>query len=136
MKRRLFLLLIVLLFWGCSQKSVLSKRAVADMVSNYYTPYSSTNILVPQSIDVQEIKQLSETKAVAKVCYEFRFLTSYEKLVRYMKEYPNSFLARFDVGLVALLGRKFGHFVAGDVKRRCDEVVLEKKSGKWSITQI
>ncbi|BAF69672.1 hypothetical protein [Nitratiruptor sp. SB155-2] len=135
MKRRVFVLL-PFAFIGCSQRFVLTKRAVADMVIDYYTPYSSTNILVPQSVDVKDIKKVSETKAVAKVCYEFHFLTSYKQLVRYIKEHPNSFLARFDIGLVALLGRKFGNFVKGDVKRRCDEIVFEKKGSTWAITQI
>ncbi len=135
MKRRLFLLVMALVFLGCAPQK-LTKSRIADMVINYYTPYSSTNILVPQSVDVKEVKKIGENKVVAKVCYQFRFLTSYSDLVEYMKEHPNSFLARFDVGLVALLGRKFGHFVAGDVKRRCDEVVFEKKHGKWAITAI
>ncbi len=133
--RRVFLLVIVFVFLGCAPQK-LTKSRIADMVINYYTPYSSTNILVPQSVDVKDIKKLNENKVIARVCYQFRFLTSYSKLVQYIKEHPNSFLARFDVGLVALLGRKFGRFLEGDIKRRCDEVVFEKKGGKWTITAI
>ncbi len=109
---------------------------MADMLIDYYTPYSSTNIFIPQSVDILKVRQVSKNKVIAKICYQFRFLTSYESLVRYIKKHPNSFLAKFDVGLVALLGRKFGPFQKGDIKSRCDEVVFERKYGRWMITQI
>lgn len=129
------LLVILLLFAGCAQKE-LNKRVVADMVIDYYMPYSSTNILVPQEVHVLSLKKLSQNKAVAHVCYTFRFLTSYQNLVHYIKQHPKSFLARFDVGLVGLLGRKFGNFQKNDVLDRCDDVVFVKKYDKWSIEKI
>jgi len=127
--------LFAFLLFGCSSKE-LTKVKVADMVANYYTPYSSTNILVPQKIDVLWIKQQDPTHAQAKVCYTFRFLTGYNDLVEYMKKHPKSFLARFDFGLVALLGKKFDGFKKGDIKSRCDIVTFERKYNKWVIRSL
>ncbi len=133
--RRLFLLVPLFLLLGCGSKE-LTKAKMADMLIDYYTPYSSTNIFIPQGVDILKIKRVNENKVVAKICYQFRFLTSYKSLVDYIKKHPNSFLAKFDVGLIALLGRKFGSFEKGDIKSRCDEVVFERKYGRWVITQI
>ncbi len=133
--RRLFLLLFLFLLLGCGSKE-LTKAKMADMLIDYYTPYSSTNILVPQSVDILDVKRIGENKVIAKICYQFRFLTDYRSLVESIKKRPNSFLAKFDVGLISLLGRKFGSFQKGEVKSRCDEVVFERKYGKWMITQI
>ncbi len=133
--RRVILFVSLLLLLGCSSKE-LTKVKVADMVANYYTPYSSTNILVPQKIDVLWLKKTDATHAQAKVCYTFRFLTGYNDLVDYMKKHPKSFLAKFDFGLVALLGKKFDGFKKGDVKSRCDIVTFERKYGKWVIRSL
>ena len=133
---RVLVLVFALLFLGgCSQKE-LTKVKVADMLINYYTPYSSTNILIPRQIDVLWIKRVNEKKAKAKVCYAFQFLTDYDRLLAYIKAKPNSYLARFDFGLVALLGKKFGRFKKGEVKRRCDEVEFGLRYGKWHIDKI
>ncbi len=133
--RRLFLLMPLLLLLGCGSKE-LTKAKMADMLIDYYTPYSSTNIFVPQSVDILDVKKIGENKIVAKICYQFRFLTDYKSLVDYIKKHPSSFLAKFDVGLISLLGRKFGPFHKGEIKSRCDEVVFERKYGKWMITRI
>ena len=133
--RSVILLVSFLLFLGCSSKE-LTKVKVADMVVNYYTPYSSTNILVPQKIDVLWIRKQDANHAQAKVCYTFRFLTSYNDLVEYIKKHPKSFLAKFDFGLVALLGKKFDGFKKGDIKSRCDIVTFERKYNKWVIRSL
>ncbi len=135
MKKFFSLLLVFVLMSGCGGRE-LSKTYIADQVVNYFMPYTSIDILVPQSVDVVSIEKISEHNAIAKVCYQFRFLTSYESLVAYIKEHPNSSFAKFDFGLVALLGRKFGNFHKNDIKKRCDEVVFEKKYGKWVLTKI
>ncbi|BCD68437.1 hypothetical protein [Nitratiruptor sp. YY09-18] len=132
--RSLLLIVILLFLHGCAQKD-LTKRVVADMVINYYTPYSSVDILVPQSIDVFWIKK-SGKKAQAKVCYQFRFLTDYHALVTYIKKNPNSHFAKFDLGLVALLGRKFGDFKKNEIKSRCDIATFEKKYNKWVLRSL
>jgi len=132
--KRVLLALLLVLLSGCAHKS-LTKSAVADMVINYYTPYSSVDILVPQSIDVLWIKK-EDRKAQAKVCYEFRFLTSYDALVGYIKKHPDSHLAKFDFGLVALLGKKFGNFRKNEIKSRCDIVTFEYKYGKWILRSL
>jgi len=133
--RKFFIVFALLLFAGCGSKE-LTKVKIADMIINYYTPYSSTNILIPRFIDVVWIKKIDEKRAKAKVCYEFQFLIDYDKLVAYIKKYPNSNLARFDIGLVALLGRKFGSFKKGEIKSRCDEVEFGLRYGKWHIDKI
>ena len=133
--RRLFLLLLLFALLGCSSKE-LTKAKMADMLIDYYTPYSSTNIFVPQSVDILNVKKIGKDKVVAKICYQFRFLTDYKSLVDYIKKHPNSFLAKFDVGLVSLLGRKFGAFHKGEVKSRCDEVEFQNRHGAWMITRI
>ena len=133
--RNVLLVILLFLLTGCAPKE-LNKRMVADMVIDYYMPYSSTNILVPQEVHVLSLKKLSQNKAIAHVCYTFRFLTSYQDLVRYIKQHPKSFLARFDVGLVSLLGRKFGNFQKNDVLDTCDDVIFVKKYEKWSIEKI
>jgi len=135
MKRRAFLILVTaFLLTGCEEK--LTKQKIADRVIDYFMPYSSTEILVPQGVEVLEVKEVEEKKRIAKVCYTFRFLVGYSQLVEYIKKYPNSFLAKFDYGLVALLGRKFGNFHKNDIKKRCDYVTFELKKGRWVITQI
>ncbi len=131
--RALFILLVAFMVVGCEQK--LTKRVVADMVVDYFMPYSSTEILVPQSVDVLWIKK-EKNRANAKVCYTFRFLTSYQSLVDYIKAHPNSNLARFDVGLVALLGRKFGNFRRNEIKSRCDIASFERIKGKWVLRSL
>ncbi len=133
--RRLFLLFSLFLLLGCGSRE-LTKAKMADMLIDYYTPYSSTNILVPQSVDILDVKRIGENKVVAKICYQFRFLTDYRSLVEYIKKHPNSFLAKFDVGLISLLGRKFGNFRKGEVKSRCDEVEFQNRHGSWVITRI
>ncbi len=133
--RRFFLLLPLLLFLGCSSKE-LTKSKMADMIIDYFTPYSSTNIFVPQSVDILSVQKISDKKIMAKICYGFRFLTDYKDLIDYIKRHPNSFLARFDLGLVALLGRKFGDFQKGDIKTRCDSVEFTRKKSSWVISKI
>ena len=134
MRKIVSILVLALLFGGCAERE-LTKRSVADMVVNYFMPYSSTNILVPKSVDVLWIKKEGD-KARAKVCYTFRFLTNYSDLVAYIKKNPNSFLAKFDIGLVALLGRKFGDFRRNEIKSRCDIVYFERRKGSWVLTKI
>ncbi len=126
---------VLLLFWGCSSKE-LTKVKIADMLIDYYTPYSSTNILIPRKIDVVWIKKIHSKKVIAKVCYEFQFLTDYNALITYIKKRPNSYLARFDFGLIALLGRKFGSFKKGEIRSRCDEVEFGLRYGSWKIERI
>ena len=128
-------LLILLLFFGCSSKE-LDPSYVKKAIVNYFTPYSSITIAEPVEVSVKSIEKRAPNRAIAEVCYTFRFKRSYKELVRRIKENPNSFLARFDVGLVSLYGRKFGSFVAGDVKRRCDSVEFERRYGKWVISKI
>ena len=133
--RKFIIILVLLFFAGCGSKE-LTKVKIADMLINYYTPYSSTNILIPRSIDVVWIKKISKTKVLAKVCYKFQFLTDYDNLVNYIKKRPNSHLAKFDFGLVALLGRKFGPFKKGEIKSRCDEVEFALRYNRWRIEKI
>ncbi len=128
-------LLIALLLLGCATKE-LDLAYVKKAIIDYYTPYSSITIAEPLEVGVKWIKRLDDKNAVAKVCYTFRFKISYKELVHRIKKHPNSFVARFDVGLVALFGKKFGNFIAGDVKRRCDEVEFEHRYGKWVISKI
>ncbi len=128
-------LTIFLLFAGCGF-SELNEAKVKKMVKGYFTPYSSTKIATPLFIDVIYLKKLSDKKAVAKVCYQFRFEKDYEELVEYVKSHPHSFLARFDAGLIALLGRKFGNFRKNEIKSRCDLVEFEKKYNSWVISRI
>ncbi len=128
--RGVFFLLLAFFLGGCGE---LTKSKIADKLIDYYTPYSSTEILVPQAVEVLEVKDKEENKKIAKVCYTFRFLVGYLDLVEYIKSRPNSFLAKFDSGLVALLGKKFGNFKKNDIKSRCDYVIFEKKSGTWLI---
>ncbi|WP_201338371.1 MULTISPECIES: hypothetical protein [unclassified Nitratiruptor] len=133
--KRLFFLLLIFVLTGCGSRE-LSRVYVADEVVNYFMPYSSIDILVPQSVEVVKIEKVDEKRAIAKVCYQFRFLTSYESLVNYIKKHPNSHFAKFDFGLVALLGKKFDNFQKNDIKKRCDDVVFEKRYGKWVLTKI
>ncbi|MRJ02699.1 MAG: hypothetical protein GXO19_03860 [Epsilonproteobacteria bacterium] len=128
-------LLLILLLVGCSSKE-LKEEEVRRLLIGYFTPFSSIEIVQPLDVQVRSLKSLSSNRAVAEVCYTFRFLTSYSSLVERIKRNPNSFLARFDVGLVALLGRKFGNFSPGEIKRRCDRVELSYRYGKWVIDKI
>ncbi|MRI83711.1 MAG: hypothetical protein C6I00_04750 [Nitratiruptor sp.] len=134
-RRSFLILLLLLLITGCGERQ-LDEEEVAKLVAGYFTPYSSVEILEPLSIDVLSIKRLEADRALARVCYTFKFRADYGELVARIKERPNSFLARFDAGLIALLARKFGPFRKGDIKSRCDEVVLERRYGKWVIRRI
>ena len=129
------LLFVALLLAGCASKE-LGDVQIKKMIIDYFTPYTSTTIAKPLDVNVLAKKKLSSDKIVAKVCYSFKFLTSYDRLVAKIKKDPNSFLARFDIGLVALYGRKFGNFHEGEVKTRCDTVEFERRYGKWMIKRI
>ncbi len=106
------------------------------MVIDYYTPYTSIEIAKPLSVHVLWIKPVSKNEIHTKVCYQFLFEKSYKELVDYLKKHPNSFTARFDVGLIALFGRKFGNFQKGESKNRCDIVILKRKYFSWVIDRI
>ena len=128
-------IVLVFFLFGCSAKD-LSDTQIRKMIIDYFTPYSTTTIAKPLDVNILAKKKLAPDKVVAKVCYSFKFLTSYDSLLSRIKKDPNSFLARFDVGLVALYGRKFGNFREGEVKTHCDTVVFERRYGKWMIKRI
>ena len=128
-------IIVALLFVGCASKE-LDPATIKELVRSYFTPYSSFTIIKDLDVDVLWIKPLAPDRAIAKVCYTASFAIGYAELVERIKRRPNSFLARFDFGLVALLGRKFGNFRRGDRKSRCDEVEFARRYGRWRITKI
>ena len=133
--KKIFSLFIAAIFVGCAFGE-LTQEDIKKMVIDYFTPYTNIKIAEPVGVNVIRMEKKGEDSVVAEVCYSFKFLTSYKDLVAKIKKNPHSFIAQFDGGLIALFGRTFGNFVEGEIKTRCDEVLLQRRYYRWMIKRI
>ena len=133
--KNIFSLFIAAIFVGCTFGE-LTQEDIKKMVIDYFTPYTTIKIAKPVGVNVIRVEQKSKDSVVAEVCYSFKFLTSYKDLVATIKKNPHSFVAQFDGGLIALFGRKFGDFIEGEIKTRCDEVFFQRRYYRWMIKRI